>query len=59
MFTLVNVVSALIAILTALGSEPIIPANLVPYLLLVVSVLAIVRDFLKARVPPRLAFLLK
>ena len=59
MITIVNIVSAVIAVLIALSTEPIIPIEVAPWLLLVVAVLSQVRDFLKQRLPASLAFLAK
>jgi len=57
--TLINVVAAIIAVLIAISQQPIVPPEVLPFLLLLISLLNVVLDFLRGRLPANLAWIVR
>lgn len=55
--TLINIVAAVVALLNALASQPIIPPEFLPYLFLLISLLNVFLEFLRSRLPANLAWI--
>jgi len=54
---LINIVSAAVALLIALSTQPILPPEVLPYLILLISLLNVVLDFLRSRLPQNFAWI--